>query len=144
MPAKLDAAPMLVKTCSGAGLTPPRSSGIIRLPVFRDSSVTQPNQPDLAPLGADVFRRPALPNVKSAEKRMRTNEIRAARNRAFRSKLRTALKKVRTAGNAGEGASALREAASLLDRAARKRIVHPNKAARAKSRLSAFVGKLAA
>jgi small subunit ribosomal protein S20 len=85
-----------------------------------------------------------LPNVKSAEKRMRTNEIRAARNRAFRSKLRTALKKVRTAGNAGEGTAALREAASLLDRAARKRIVHPNKAARAKSRLSAFVGKLAA
>jgi small subunit ribosomal protein S20 len=85
-----------------------------------------------------------LPNVKSAEKRMRTNEIRAARNRAFRSKLRTALKKVRAAGTAGEGAAALREAASLLDRAARKRIVHPNKAARSKSRLSAFIGKLAA
>ena len=85
-----------------------------------------------------------MPNVKSAEKRMRTNEIRAARNRAFRSKLRTALKRVRTAGTADEGATALREAASLLDRAARKRIVHPNKAARAKSRLSAFVGKIGA
>ncbi|HEX6746438.1 MAG TPA: 30S ribosomal protein S20 [Longimicrobium sp.] len=85
-----------------------------------------------------------MPNVKSAEKRMRTNEIRAARNRAFRSRLRSALKKVRTAANAGEGATALREATSLLDRAARKRIVHPNKAARAKSRLTAFIGKLGA
>jgi small subunit ribosomal protein S20 len=85
-----------------------------------------------------------LPNVKSAEKRMRTSEIRATRNRAFRSKLRTALKRVRSAPNSGEGATALREASSLLDRAARKRIIHPNKAARAKSRLSAFIGRLAA
>lgn len=85
-----------------------------------------------------------MPNVKSAEKRMRTNEIRAARNRAFRSRLRTALKGVRTAESREAGDTAFRAAASLLDRAARKRIIHPNKAARAKSRLSAFIGKLAA
>jgi small subunit ribosomal protein S20 len=85
-----------------------------------------------------------LPNVKSAEKRMRTSAIRAERNRAFRSKLRTALKKVRSADTTEVGQSALREAASLLDRAARKRIIHPNKAARAKSRLSAFIGTLGA
>ena len=85
-----------------------------------------------------------MPNVKSAEKRMRTNEIRAERNRAFRSRLRTALKKVRTASTTEVGQTALREASSLLDRAARKRIIHPNKAARAKSRLSAFVGKIGA
>jgi len=93
--------------------------------------------------GAAVFRRPALPNNKSAEKRMRTNEIRADRNRAFRSRLRSALKKVRTASDSAVGAAALREASSLLDRAARKRIIHPNKAARAKSRLNAFIGRLA-
>ncbi|HEU0053138.1 MAG TPA: 30S ribosomal protein S20 [Longimicrobium sp.] len=85
-----------------------------------------------------------MPNVKSAEKRMRTNAVRAERNRAFRSRLRTALKKVRGATTADVGASALREAASLLDRAARKRIIHPNKAARAKSRLSAAIAKLGA
>ncbi|HSU12460.1 30S ribosomal protein S20 [Longimicrobium sp.] len=85
-----------------------------------------------------------MPNVKSAEKRMRTNEIRADRNRAFRSRLRSALKRVRTAATAADGTAALREATSLLDRAARKRIVHPNKAARAKSRLNAFIGRLAA
>jgi small subunit ribosomal protein S20 len=85
-----------------------------------------------------------LPNVKSAEKRMRTNEIRADRNRMYRSRLRTALKKVRQADSAETGSKALQEAVSLLDRAARKRIIHPNKAARAKSRLSAFVRALAA
>lgn len=83
-----------------------------------------------------------MPNVKSAEKRMRTNEVRAERNRQFRSKMRTALKKVRGATDAATGAAAFREASSLLDRAARKRIIHPNKAARAKSRLSARVATL--
>ncbi|HEY0015055.1 MAG TPA: 30S ribosomal protein S20 [Longimicrobium sp.] len=83
-----------------------------------------------------------MPNVKSAEKRMRTSAARAERNRMFRSKLRTALKKVRAADNAEAAAPAFREASSLLDRAARKRILHPNKAARAKSRLSARIAAL--
>lgn len=84
-----------------------------------------------------------MPNVKSAEKRMRTNEIRAERNRQNRSRLRTALKKVRKADTSEAGAEALKDAAALLDKLARKRIIHPNKAARAKSRLSAFVRGLA-
>ncbi|HEX2078708.1 MAG TPA: 30S ribosomal protein S20 [Longimicrobium sp.] len=83
-----------------------------------------------------------MPNVKSAEKRMRTNAIRADRNRQFRSRLRTALKKVRAASDAETAGPAFREAVSLLDRAARKRIIHPNKAARAKSRLSARIAAL--
>ncbi len=85
-----------------------------------------------------------MPNVKSAEKRMRTSERRNERNRAFRSKLRTALKKVRSADNAETGNEAFRDAASLLDRAAHKRIIHPNKAARAKSRILARLSKLGA
>lgn len=76
-----------------------------------------------------------MPNVKSAEKRMRTNKIREERNKAARSRLRTAIKKARQAE--GEGAdAALKQATSLLDRAARKRLIHPNKAARLKSRLA--------
>ncbi|HEX6069570.1 MAG TPA: 30S ribosomal protein S20 [Longimicrobiaceae bacterium] len=76
-----------------------------------------------------------MPNVKSAEKRMRTNRIREARNKAARSRLRTAIKKARQAE--GEGAdAAFLQAKSLLDRAARKRLIHPNKAARLKSQLA--------
>jgi small subunit ribosomal protein S20 len=84
-----------------------------------------------------------LPNVKSAEKRMRTSERRRERNRQFRSKLRTAIKKVRTAETVDAGTEALRAAEVLIDRAAHKNIVHANKAARDKSRLTAFVKKLA-
>jgi small subunit ribosomal protein S20 len=76
-----------------------------------------------------------LPNVKSAEKRMRTNKIREQRNKAARSRLRTAIKKARQVE--GENAeSAFLQAKSLLDRAARKRLIHPNKAARLKSQLA--------
>lgn len=80
-----------------------------------------------------------MPNVKSAEKRMRTNEIRAQRNKQQRSRLRTAIRKVREAASADAAGEALQQAISLIDRAARKRIIHPNKAARAKSRLTSFV-----
>lgn len=76
-----------------------------------------------------------MPNVKSAEKRMRTNKIREQRNKAARSRLRTAIKKARQAeGESVEGA--FLQAKSLLDRAARKRLIHPNKAARLKSQLA--------
>ena len=77
-----------------------------------------------------------MPNVKSAEKRMRTNKIREQRNKAARSRLRTAIKKARQTENAENLDSVQQQAVSLLDRAARKRLVHPNKAARLKSRLA--------
>ena len=76
-----------------------------------------------------------MPNVKSAEKRMRTNKIREARNKAARSKLRTAVKKARQV-EAEDADAAQLQAKSLLDRAARKRLIHPNKAARLKSQLA--------
>ena len=76
-----------------------------------------------------------MPNVKSAEKRMRTNKIREQRNKAARSRLRTAIKKARQVEAEGAEAAQL-QAKSLLDRAARKRLIHPNKAARLKSQLA--------
>ncbi|HEU4754475.1 MAG TPA: 30S ribosomal protein S20 [Armatimonadota bacterium] len=77
-----------------------------------------------------------MPNVKSAEKRMRTNKIREQRNKSARSRLRTAIKKARQAQNTENAEAAFGQAKSLLDRAARRRLVHPNKAARLKSRLA--------
>ena len=73
---------------------------------------------------------------------MRQARTRGARNRAQRSALRTALKHVRdaTADNAVEAYAA---AVRLLDRAARKGLIHQNNAARHKSRLAAHVKKLA-
>jgi small subunit ribosomal protein S20 len=85
-----------------------------------------------------------LPNVKSAEKRMRTSAKSAQRNRQARSRLRTALKKVRLADTREAADAAYREATALLDRAASRRLIHPNTAARTKSRLAVRVNAKAA
>jgi small subunit ribosomal protein S20 len=85
-----------------------------------------------------------MPNVKSAEKRARTNLERRDRNRRDRSRLRTALKKVRGADSTDSARAALRSAESLLDRLARKGVIHANTAARHKSRLHAHVARLGA
>jgi small subunit ribosomal protein S20 len=66
---------------------------------------------------------------------MRQSRRHAAENREQRSALRTAVRKVRGATTAAEARTALLAAERLLDRAARKRLVHPNTVARQKSRL---------
>jgi small subunit ribosomal protein S20 len=79
-----------------------------------------------------------MANKKSAEKRMRQTEKITARNRAHRSRMRTAVKQVRTAVEQGELEKArelLPETVSILDKTAQKGIIHKNAAARTKSRL---------
>jgi len=76
-----------------------------------------------------------VPRIKSAKKRMRQGKTHAVLNRTQRSKLRTAIKKVRSAP-ATEAQAAYDEAVQLIDRAGRKRLIHPNAAARQKSRLA--------
>lgn len=83
-----------------------------------------------------------MPRIRSAKKAMRQARTHQARNRAQRSALRTALKRVRAAAAAEQAAQAYKVAVQLLDRAARKGIIHPNNAARHKSRLAAAVKKL--
>ena len=79
-----------------------------------------------------------MPNSKSAEKRMRTNKIREERNKAGRSRLRTAIKSVHQADGAEAADTNFDRAKSLIDRAAARRLIHPNKAARLKSQLVAI------
>ena len=81
-----------------------------------------------------------MPRIDSAKKRMRQTRVRTAENRTQRSRLRTALKKVRAAAGA-EAEKAYAEAVQLLDRAGRKHLIHPNAAARQKSRLAKLVSK---
>ncbi len=84
-----------------------------------------------------------MPNIKSAKKRMRLSRVQNTRNRAKRTRLRTAIKKVRQADNVESGQKALHEAIVLLDRAATKRLLHPNAVARMKSQLARRVRALA-
>ena len=74
-----------------------------------------------------------MPNIASAKKNMRKSRAATARNRAQRSTLRTALKKAKAPTATAEERA---QAVSLLDRAARKGLVHKNLASRHKSRMS--------
>ncbi len=74
-----------------------------------------------------------MPNIASAKKNMRKSRAATVRNRAQRSALRTALKKAKAPTATVEERT---QAVSLLDRAARKGLVHRNTAARHKSHLA--------
>jgi small subunit ribosomal protein S20 len=81
-----------------------------------------------------------MPNSKSAKKRLRQNAVRRTRNRATKSAVKTQVKHVRDAIAAGDvetGEAQLRLVAKRVDKAAAAGVVHPNQAARVKSRLSA-------
>jgi len=76
-----------------------------------------------------------MPNIKSAKKRVLVNQAKAARNKANKSALKTALKKAKTAE--GEDKQALVQAAiQKVDQAAAKGLIHKNNAARKKSALA--------
>ena len=73
-----------------------------------------------------------MPTHKSAKKRLKTNEKTNVRNRAIKSRIKTLVKKT----EASSDETSLREVVSSLDQAARKGVIHPNKASRIKSRLT--------
>ena len=74
-----------------------------------------------------------MPRIASAKKNMRKTKTATARNRAQRSTLRTALK---TAKSETSSPTDKATAVKLLDRAARKGLIHKNSAARQKSKLA--------
>lgn len=80
-----------------------------------------------------------MPNTKSAIKRVRIEQKRRMRNRAVKSSVKTYIGKAQRAiaaqPNEETTVAAVRQALSQLDRAATKGVLHPNNAARRKSRL---------
>lgn len=88
-----------------------------------------------------------MANIKSAIKRARQNIVRRQRNVAARSMYRTFVKNVVKAiesGNKEAAREAYAKAQPIIDKAAGKGLIHKNKAARIKSRLSARIKALAA
>jgi small subunit ribosomal protein S20 len=79
-----------------------------------------------------------VPNTASAKKHMRKSRAATVRNRAQRSALRTALKKAKQSSASGEDRA---RAVALLDRAARKGLIHRNAAGRQKSHLAKAAGR---
>ncbi|TVR27907.1 MAG: 30S ribosomal protein S20 [Ilumatobacter sp.] len=76
-----------------------------------------------------------MANIKSQKKRILTNAKRAERNKAVRSEMKTRVKHATAAVGTDDSAEAARLAIKRIDKAAAKGVIHPNAAARKKSRL---------
>jgi small subunit ribosomal protein S20 len=84
-------------------------------------------------------------NIKSQEKRIRTNERARLRNQSVKSSLRTAIRSFREAAEAGDkkkAAELLVATNRKLDKAASKGVIHKNQAANKKSALTRAFNKL--
>ena len=84
-----------------------------------------------------------MANIRSQIKRNRQTEVRRQRNRATRSELRTRIKNAVDATEAGDGTNEAAAAMQRLDKAAARRVIHRNTAARRKSRLQKRLNRLA-
>lgn len=87
-----------------------------------------------------------LANIKSAKKRIKVIETKTARNKAIKSKVKTAIKKVDAAIAANDKAAAtvaLQAATVEIDKATSKGVYHKKNASRKVSRLALAVNKLA-
>ena len=87
-----------------------------------------------------------MANIKSAKKRIEVTAIRTAKNKAVKSKVKTAIKKVETAvanNDKKAAAAALKAATVEISKAQSKGVYHKNNAARKVSRLAVAVNKMA-
>jgi small subunit ribosomal protein S20 len=84
-----------------------------------------------------------MPNIKQQERRVRTAARQRLENLRWRSSAKTLHKRLTLAvedGDEEQIAAAHRELVRMLDRAAAKRAIHPNKAARKKAQAARLVG----
>ena len=85
-----------------------------------------------------------MPQTKSAQKDVRASKKRQLRNKSIRSLCKTKITKAEKLIFSGEpesGREAVLSAISALDKAAEKGVIHPNNAARRKSRLTKRLNK---
>jgi len=83
-----------------------------------------------------------MANHKSAEKRIRSSEVRKERNHYQAKTTRNAIKKLRSTTSKTEAAKLYNEVASMLDKLAKRNVIHKNKASNLKSGLSRHVTSL--
>ncbi len=84
-----------------------------------------------------------MANHKSSLKRIRANETRRIRNRYYGKTMRNAVRKFRSLDNKTEAAEKLPKLISMIDKLAKKTIIHKNKAGNLKSKLTRLVNKMA-
>lgn len=83
-----------------------------------------------------------MPTLSSSKKRLRQARKAAERNKPVRTRFRSMVKRVRTAESKEAAEGMLAEANAVIDRTARKGVIHPRTAARYKSRLARHVAAM--
>jgi small subunit ribosomal protein S20 len=84
-----------------------------------------------------------MAHLKQSKKRIRTNEAARVRNKQQRTAMKSAVRRVAVAADPAAGTTALADAMSRVDKAAKKNVIHRNAAARMKSRMAKRLRKLA-
>jgi len=85
-----------------------------------------------------------MANHKSAKKRIRSNDAKRLHNRYYAKTTRNMVKKLRKTMDKAEATALYPKVSSMLDKLAKRNIIHKNKASNLKSKLARFVSKLAA
>lgn len=83
-----------------------------------------------------------MANIKSAKKRVRNSEVKRARNKYQHKSTRTVMKALRTATSKADAEALLPKVSSMLDKLAKTNVIHKNKAANLKSKLTKHVATL--
>jgi small subunit ribosomal protein S20 len=83
-----------------------------------------------------------MANHKSAIKRIRANKAKYLRNRYQAKTARTFVKRLETSTNKAEAEELLKKVSGMLDKLAKRNIIHKNNAANQKSKLALFVNSL--
>ncbi len=83
-----------------------------------------------------------MANHKSAKKRIRSSNTKRLRNRFYAKTTRNAVKKLRNTTDKTEATEKLPKVVALLDKLAKKSVIHKNKASNLKSKLTKHVNKL--
>lgn len=83
-----------------------------------------------------------MANHKSALKRIRSNEAKRLRNRYQHKTTRTFIKRLKDSTNKSEAEELLKKVVGMIDKLAKNNIIHKNKAANQKSKLTKLVASL--
>ncbi|MBP6459273.1 MAG: 30S ribosomal protein S20 [Crocinitomicaceae bacterium] len=83
-----------------------------------------------------------MANHKSAQKRIRSNEAKKLRNKYQHKTTRNAVRKLRGLNDKSEAQTLLVSVSSMIDKLAKKNVIHANKAANLKSGLAVKINKL--
>ncbi len=83
-----------------------------------------------------------MANHKSALKRIRANEAKRQRNRYYTKTTRTYIKRLKETSDKAEAENLFKEVSAMLDKLAKKNIIHKNNAGNKKSQLARYVNEL--